>query len=54
MSAAKVYRIDRAQLLPLLTGRARIANLPADAQIVGFAPCSDRYGDCLGLRVHSA
>lgn len=54
MSAAKVYRIAPAQILALVTGRARIRNLPADAQMVGFSPCHDKQGQCLGLRVHSA
>lgn len=54
MSAAKVYRIDNSQILALVSGKARIRNLPKDAQIIAAVPCHDRNGPCLGLRVHSS
>jgi hypothetical protein len=50
---AKVYRIDYATLAAVLRGERRIRNLPRDAEIHGTAPCEDRHGRCLGLRVHS-
>ena len=50
---AKFYRLDYATLAAVLRGECRIRNLPRDAQIHGTAPCEDRHGPCLGLRVHS-
>lgn len=50
---AKVYRLDYATLAAVLRGECRIRNLPRDAEIHGTAPCEDRHGPCLGLRVHS-
>lgn len=49
MSQAKVYVIPLRNLADVLQGRARILNLPSDAQIV--AAVASREG--LGFRVHS-
>lgn len=54
MTAAKVYRVERAQLERMAAGRARIRNLPKDARLVGMALVGERFGECLGLRYESA
>lgn len=54
MSAAKIYRLDISQIHALITGAARIRNLPKDAQVIAAVACHDKDGPCLGLRVHSS
>lgn len=46
----RVYVIDKRHLAALLRGEGRIANLPFDAELVGFSPGQD---NALGVLYYS-
>jgi len=51
---AKVMFVHIDSMLQILSGRARIRNLPSDAEIVAASPVEFSNQRGFGLRVHSA